>query len=301
MSRKSLNSRVGAAAQPPDGRLKRAVIYLRVSTQRQADSGFGGEKGFSITEQQEVCEAKAAQLDAEIIEVYIDEAETARVADRPELMRMMARVKELKDVDYVIVHKLDRFSRDRFDEALLQLELRKGGAKFISATENINGDTPGDRALHGFLAVFADYYSANLGHEVLKGLRQKVKNGGTPGAARLGYLNVREQVGHRSVASVAEDPERGPIIRWMFEAFTTGEWTLRTISDEVRSRGLATTGDRQTAGPPHPRLPSASHLDQPLLPRVRGLSRESSTRATIRRSLTRPCSTRCKPSCTHGS
>jgi hypothetical protein len=112
MSRKSLNSRVSAAAQPPDGRTKRAVIYLRVSTQRQADSGFGGEKGFSITEQQEVCEAKAAQLDAEIIEVYIDEAETARVADRPELMRMMARIKELKDVDYVIVHKLDRFSRD---------------------------------------------------------------------------------------------------------------------------------------------------------------------------------------------
>ncbi len=249
-AKKTLNSQIVSG-------LKRAVVYLRVSTQRQADSGYGGEKGFSITEQQEVCEAKAAQLGAEIIEVYIDEAETARVADRPELMRMMARIKDQRDVDYVIVHKLDRFSRDRFDEALLQLELRKGGAKFISATENINGDTPGDRALHGFLAVFADYYSANLGHEVLKGLRQKVKNGGTPGSARLGYLNIHEQVAHRSIATIIEDPERGPIIRWMFEAFATGDWTLRTISDEVRRRGLIT---RETAKrPSHPIHDSQVH------------------------------------------
>ena len=251
------------AEQVVRGHGKRAVIYLRVSTQRQADSGRGrkggdtDDKGYSITEQQEVCEAKADQLGAEVVEVYIDEAESARVADRPELMRMMERVRTCKDVDYVIVHKLDRFSRDRFDEALLQMELRKAGAKFISATENINGDTPGDRALHGFLAVFADYYSANLGHEVMKGLRQKVKNGGTVGAARLGYLNVRELVGHRNVASIAEDPERAPLIRWAFDAFATGEWTTRSICAELRRRGLTT---RETAKrPAHPIHESQVH------------------------------------------
>jgi site-specific DNA recombinase len=256
MSVRNTNKHVAAEASNKH-HLKRAVIYLRVSTQRQADSGFGGEKGFSITEQQEVCEAKAEQLDAEVVEVYIDEAETARVADRPELMKMMRRIKELRDVDYVIVHKLDRFSRDRFDEAMLQMELRKAGAKFISATENINGDTPGDRALHGFLAVFADYYSANLGHEVRKGLRQKAKGGGTSGAARLGYLNAREQVGHRSVATIIEDPERAPIIRWMWQAFATGEWTLRTLGDEARRRGLTTRGSKRA--PAHPLYDSQVH------------------------------------------
>jgi site-specific DNA recombinase len=242
-------------------RTKRAVIYLRVSTQRQANSGrnklASEDKGFSITEQQEVCEAKAMQLDAEVIEVYIDEAESARVADRPDLLRMMERIKTLKDVDYVIVHKLDRFSRDRFDEAILQLELRKAGAKFISATENINGDTPGDRALHGFLALSADYYSANLGHEVMKGMRQKAKAGGTNGAARLGYLNIRQQVSYYSVATVVEDPERAPLIRWMFDAFATGEWTIKTMGAELRRRGLTT---RETAKrPSHPIHDSQVH------------------------------------------
>jgi len=240
-----------AAAADDDGprRSKRAVIYLRVSTQRQADTGYD-ENGFSINEQHEVCQAKAAQLDAEVIELYVDKAESARYADRPELIRMMDRIKTRKDVDYVIVHKLDRFSRDRFDEAMLQYELRKAGVKFISATENINGDTPGDRALHGFLAVFADYYSANLGHEIKKGLRQKFKAGGTSGAARLGYLNTRVQVGHKEIPSIGLDPERAPLISWAFEAFATGDWTLRTITAELRKRGLTTR--ETTKSPSHP-------------------------------------------------
>lgn len=252
MSARYTNKRVAAAAGD-DGRRrsKRAVIYLRVSTQRQADTGYD-ENGFSINEQQEVCEAKAAQLDAEVVELYVDKAESARYADRPELIRMMERIKTFKDVDYVIVHKLDRFSRDRFDEAMLQFELRKAGVKFISATENINGDTPGDRALHGFLAVFADYYSANLGHEIKKGLRQKFKAGGTSGAAPLGCLNIREQVGTRTVAAVGEDPDRAPLIRWAFEAFATGDWTLRTMGDELRKRGLTTKATaKQTSHPIH--------------------------------------------------
>ncbi|MFV0317597.1 MAG: recombinase family protein, partial [Microthrixaceae bacterium] len=86
-----------------------AVSYLRVSTREQAEKG-GMDEGFSIPAQREGNLRKAEQLGAVIVAEFVDAGESARKADRPELMRMIEYVKENR-VSYCIVNKVDRLAR----------------------------------------------------------------------------------------------------------------------------------------------------------------------------------------------
>src|SRR2546427_7328564 len=83
----------------------RAVLYLRVSTKEQAERD-GDPEGYSIPAQREACRRKAAALGALVDEQFVDRGESAKTADRPELQRMLAYVKQ-NQIDYVIVHKID--------------------------------------------------------------------------------------------------------------------------------------------------------------------------------------------------
>ena len=83
-----------------------AVIYLRVSTARQADTDYDAD-GYSILAQREACLRKATELDAIVVEEFVDRGESARTSDRAALQKLLKRVAD-KDIDYVIVHKIDR-------------------------------------------------------------------------------------------------------------------------------------------------------------------------------------------------
>jgi site-specific DNA recombinase len=225
------------ASETPPGEQARAVIYLRVSTKDQATRG-GEAEGFSIPAQRDACRRKAASLSATIVEEFVDRGESARSARRPELQRMLAYVSE-QPVDYVIVHKVDRLARSRVDDVEINVALTRAGAKLISCTENID-ETPSGILLHGIMSSIAEFYSRNLANEVNKGLIQKAKNGGTPFRPPLGYRPVRVFTEDgREVRSVEIDPERGPLVREAFEMYSTGEWTVRTLLDELTPKGLA--------------------------------------------------------------
>ncbi len=158
---------------------------------------------------------------------------------------MLKRIKEQRDVDYVIVWKIDRFARNRRDDANLLFEIEMAGARLISATENVD-QTPAGRLMHGMLASFAEYYSRNLANEVIKGATEKAKRGGTPTRAPLGYLNVREQLPQGGeVRTISIDPERGPIIVWAFETYATGLYSVNDMVTLLAARGLTSRGDRR--------------------------------------------------------
>ena len=89
---------------------KRAVSYLRVSTREQAQRG-GAAEGFSIPAQREANKKKAMALGALIVKEFVDRGESARSANRPELQKMLHYLQDAGDIDYVIVHKLDRLAR----------------------------------------------------------------------------------------------------------------------------------------------------------------------------------------------
>ena len=120
---------------------------------------------------------------------------------------------------------------------------RRRGVALVSVTENVE-ETASGRLVEGIHALMAEFYSANLASEIKKGLNQKVKLGGFPHGAPLGYVNLREVVGRRQVARIVPDAERAPLITDAFEGYVTGEWTLQRLAGELAHQGLTNRGQR---------------------------------------------------------
>lgn len=229
-----------------------AVLYLRVSTKEQAERG-GEAEGFSIPAQREAGLRKAGQLSATVVAEFVDAGESARSADRPDLQRMLTYLAEHPSVKYVIVHKIDRLARNRVDDVAINLAIRQAGATLVSCTENID-ETPSGMLLHGIMSSIAEFYSRNLAAEVIKGTQQKVRSGGTPSLAPIGYINVRETADGREIRTVKLDPERAEHVRWAFETYATGDWSLNRLAHELEVRGLT---QRPTAKRPARSIPKS--------------------------------------------
>ncbi len=228
---------------------KFAVSYLRVSTRGQAERGGGADEGFSIPAQREANKRKALSMGAMVGKEFVDRGASARSADRPELQKMLQYVKENADrVDYVIVHKVDRLARNRGDDIDIMRTLDECGVQLVSASESID-NSPSGMLLHGIMSAIAEFYSQNLAAEVKKGMSQKVKNGGTPTKAPIGYRNIRayDDKGRRD-SRVELDEQRAPLLTLAFEQYATGDWTLSSLAEHLTDLGLDT--------PATPRRPS---------------------------------------------
>src|SRR5688500_6698351 len=114
----------------------RCVIYLRVSTERQADRDLT-EEGFSLPAQREACVRHIRDQGWTVTDEYSDRGESARTADRPQLQAMLARIAEDRDVDAVVVHKIDRLARNMEDHVAIRAALRRAGVTLVSVTEKL--------------------------------------------------------------------------------------------------------------------------------------------------------------------
>lgn len=231
-----------------------ALLYLRVSTSRQAHRG-GSAEGYSLPAQRDACTRKASELGAQVIGEYVDAGASARSADRDGLQDLLARLadKSQPPVAFVIVHKLDRLARDRADDVALLLAIRNAGAQLVSVSEQID-ETPAGMLLHGIMATMAEFYSRNLSSEAKKGIAEKAKRGGTIGYAPTGYLNSTARVVGddgvgREVKTVIPDPIRAPHISWAFEQYADGDVSLTQLQIELAARGLTTRDSRATGKP----------------------------------------------------
>lgn len=217
---------------------RRAVSYLRVSTQRQATRGDAIE-GFSIPAQRDANKKKAQSMGAFIVKEFVDRGESARSVNRPELQRMLEYVRD-NDVDFVIVHKVDRLARNREDDVDISRQLNSANVTLVSTTESID-QSPSGMLLHGIMSSIAEFYSRNLANEVVKGMTEKAKRGGTTGKAPLGYRNVGQfGTDGREMRTVVPDPERAEHITWAFKEYSTGQWSLAEIADKLTVRGVRT-------------------------------------------------------------
>jgi len=156
----------------------KAFIYCRYSSDNQ--------NFLSIEAQNRAIEEFCIKEDIQIIKKYYDEAQSARTDNRTNFLLMFDEMLIYKP-DYVIVHKLDRFARNRYDSAFYRKKLENNGTKLISVLEP-NEDTPENLILTGILETMAEYYSKNLAREVKKGMKETAlqckHNGGT---APTGY------------------------------------------------------------------------------------------------------------------
>jgi site-specific DNA recombinase len=212
---------INLATTPPHSR---AVIYLRVSSASQVRRDYDPE-GISIPAQREACRRRAEQLGLTIVDEYVEPGRSAvEMSKRTAFQRMLARIRDTGDIDHVIVYKLSRMARNRVDDALVMADLRQRGVTLISATESVD-NTPVGQLMHGILATFNEYQSRESGADIAYKMRQKARNGGTIGRARLGYLNHIDRADGRDIG---------------FELFATGNLTLDHLSERLHQRGLRT-------------------------------------------------------------
>ncbi len=210
---------------------KKALLYLRVSTDRQA------EKGFSLPAQEEACRTYAATHGYTIEHVYRDEGESARSDDRPQLQEMLLRCDE-GDIAAVIVYKIDRFARNAGDHIQNATRIRMKKAQLLSVTENLS-NTPEGMMVETILASVAQFFSGNLARDVLKGMNERAKQGKCNSKAPLGYKNSREIINetmeHRYVIP---DPMTKDYVIQAFEKFATGSYTVADLCDWFFSVGM---------------------------------------------------------------
>ncbi|GAA4536594.1 hypothetical protein GCM10023192_34890 [Amycolatopsis samaneae] len=238
MTEQALNRRV--AKQAVGERRKRAVLYLRVSTPGQVNTDYNPE-GISIPAQRQAGKRKADSLDADIVREFVEPGRTATSIDkRPTFQEMVAWVKAQKDIDYVIVYHFNRVFRNSVDAGMTKRDLKKVNTRVVSTVLDM-GENAEATMVESIIHAVDQYQSEASGADISYKMGQKVRNGGSVGVARLGYLNVREPKPEGGeIRTIAVDPERAPLIQLAFELYATGEYTLADLDEELYDRGLRT-------------------------------------------------------------
>ncbi len=140
----------------------------------------------SIDAQLRACEEYASRNGYIVVNKYCDSAKSGTSADREQFQKMISDSEE-NNFQFVIVHKLDRFSRDKYDSVYYKRKLKNNGIRVVSALENLSDD-PESIMLESVLEGMSQYYSANLAREVMKGLKENAYQcKHTGGIAPLGY------------------------------------------------------------------------------------------------------------------
>ena len=202
----------------------RGVIYARYSSENQREESIEGQLRENM--------AYAKKNGIEIVGTYIDRAVSAKTDKRDEFQRMI-KDSSKKGFDVVIVWKLDRFSRNRYDSAKYKMLLKKNDVRVVSATESISEGAEGI-ILESVLEGMAEYYSADLAEKVSRGMTENALkcrfNGGT---IPFGYMIDDEQ--HYQI-----NPAQAPLVLEMFRRYAGGE-SITDIIEDLNARGIRTS------------------------------------------------------------
>lgn len=186
--------------------MKTAVIYARYSSDRQTEQSIEG--------QVRVCNDYAERNDILIVNQYVDRATTGTNDNRDAFQQMM-KDSDKKAWDFVLVYKLDRFSRNKFEMAMHRKHLKDNGIKILSAMENIP-DSPEGILLESLLEGMNQYYSEELSQKTRRGQREtRLKGLHSAGKLNYGYYTKNKKV------YIHE--EEGPIVKEIFERYAAGE------------------------------------------------------------------------------
>ena len=165
--------------------MQNAVGYVRYSSDSQSD-------GYSIEAQKNAINQFATRENFNVLRFYMDEAKTGTNDNREAFLSLIADSKK-KEFEVVLVHKLDRFSRNRKDSIVYRAKLKEHGVKLISVLEKIDEDNPEDIILLSVLEGMNQFYSMNLGREVKKGMSVAASKGQfVGGRVPLGFYSDRK-------------------------------------------------------------------------------------------------------------
>ncbi len=207
------------------------AVYARVSSEKQA------EKDLSLPSQLKTLRDYASRRNWTIVEEFVDEAESARTADRPSFQRMISIAKQKEPpFEAIIVWKLNRFARNREDSIIYKSLLRKRGIQVISINENLD-DGPTGKLLEGIIESIDEFYSANLSQDTVRGLKENAMrgfwNGGVP---PYGYKFEMVKVGANTKRRLAIHEPEAMIARTIFTLSLEGKG-IKEIAKALNSQG----------------------------------------------------------------
>ena len=215
--------------------MKNAVIYLRVSTDRQA------EKDLSLPTQLESCKQFAKKCDLRVAKIFEDAGESARTSDRPAFLEMidfcLTHSKSL-NLKAVICWDTSRFARNRYDALLYKKQLEKKGIRVLFSSQSI-GEGPEGELLEGFLELVDEFYSKALSRNIIRGMEENTRRGFFNGSRTpLGYQIVKAPDGKGNMKGKLEiDDHDAEIVRTIFRLYLEG-YGYRALAEEITRRGL---------------------------------------------------------------
>ena len=198
--------------------MKRAVIYARFSSDKQTEQSIEGQ----VRE----CTAFAERNDILIVGTYIDRAISGTTDARPDFQRMLKDAQK-QAWDMVLVYKLDRFSRNKYEMAIHRKTLSDNQIALVSATEHIP-EGPEGIILESLLEGMAEYYSKELAQKIRRGLREShLKGNATGGKVTYGYRVENKKY--------VVDEYEGAIVLRVFEMYASGiliKLIIRILTEE---------------------------------------------------------------------
>ena len=214
-----------------------AALYARVSSDRQ-------DVDLSVAAQLRALRDYAERNGYLVVREYIDEAESGRVADRPQFRKMLDEASQ-SDAPFqeILVWKFSRFTRKREHAVAFKSMLRRRGIRVTSITEHAD-DTPTGKLMEAIIESVDEFYSENLAQEVTRGMREAASRGFfLSSKAPYGYRRIKVQDGAKERPTLEVDQDTAPIVKEIFEKSLRGVG-LKEIAAELNERGITNKGKR---------------------------------------------------------
>jgi site-specific DNA recombinase len=211
----------------------KAVLYSRVSSEEQVDN-------WSLSAQKrefaEFCQKKGWQAAG----IYAEEGISAHsdaIEKRPQFMRILDGCKK-HAFDVIVVHSLDRWSRNLLVTLNSFKQLADTGIAFASINENIDYSTPEGKLFIAMVGAFAQFYSDNLSKHTSKGLKERAVNGLPNGDLPFGYR--RDEDGNVKI-----QPDEAEAVKQLFNMYAAGGYSLASLAVWLNSKGFQTRNKRE--------------------------------------------------------
>jgi site-specific DNA recombinase len=209
----------------------KGIIYCRVSSKEQIE-------GTSLESQQAACREYAKSKNIEILKVFVEQGESAKFADRTQLLELIDFCRKHKDsINALLVWKIDRFARNVADHFNMKATLGKYGVRIVSVTEPIDTNPEG-KLMETILAGFAEFDNGIRTMRTIQGMRRRIQDGIFPWGPPLGYKSSVTNDEKKTMPDLPDEPTFS-LLKKAFTEFGTGAHTQREMGRLMESWGLA--------------------------------------------------------------
>jgi site-specific DNA recombinase len=212
------------------------VIYCRVSSKEQI-------QGTSLESQEAACREYARSKDIQVLRAFIEQGESAKFADRTQLLELIDFCRGNKgSVQVLLVWKVDRFARNVADHFSVKATLAKYGVRIMSVTEPIDTNPEG-KLMETILAGFAQFDNDIRAMRTVQGMRRKLQEGIFPWGPPLGYKSSVANHEKKTLPDLP-DPTVFELLQKAWKEFATGAYTQSEMGRLMQTWGLASAHGR---------------------------------------------------------